>query len=58
MAAIAAMTARTLPNTAKVVGGWMSVFGDVCEAGRQGFIANEEHGVALMKSVPTLHRGL
>ncbi len=34
----------------------MNVFGEVCEAGRQGLIANEEHGVALMKSVPTLGR--
>ena len=55
-AAIASLTSRTLPNTEKIVAGWMNVFGEVCEAGRQGFIANEEHGVALMKSVPTLGR--
>lgn len=54
--AISSLTSRMLPNTEKIVAGWMNVFGDVCEAGRQGFIANEEHGVALMKSVPTLGR--
>ncbi len=56
LAAIASLTGRTLPNTQKVVASWMNVFGEVCEAGRQGLIANEEHGVALMKSVPTLGR--
>ncbi|WP_100523975.1 hypothetical protein [Mycobacteroides abscessus] len=56
LAAIASLTSRTLPNTEKIVAGWMNVFAEVCEAGRQGFIANEEHGVALMKSVPTLGR--
>jgi hypothetical protein len=56
LAAIASLTGRTLPNAQKIVAGWMNVFGEVCEAGRQGLIANEEHGVALMKSVPTLGR--
>lgn len=56
LAAISSLTSRMLPNTEKIVAGWMNVFGEVCEAGRQGFIANEEHGVALMKSVPTLGR--
>lgn len=56
LAAIASLTTKMLPNTEKIVAGWMNVFGDVCEAGRQGFIATEEHGVALMKSVPTLGR--
>lgn len=56
LAAIASLTGRTLPNAQKVVAGWMNVFGEVCEVGRQGLIANEEHGVALMKSVPTLGR--
>lgn len=56
LAAIASLASRTLPNTEKIVAGWMNVFGEVCEAGREGFIANEEHGVALMKCVPTLGR--
>lgn len=56
LAAIESLTSKMLPNTEKIVAGWMNVFGQVCEASRQGFIANEEHGVALMKSVPTLGR--
>lgn len=56
LTAIESLTNKMLPNAEKIVAGWMNVFGEVCEAGRQGFIANEEHGVALMKSVPTLGR--
>ncbi|MBB4854791.1 hypothetical protein HNP40_002183 [Mycobacteroides chelonae] len=56
LVAISSLTGRTLPNAQKIVAGWMNVFGEVCEVGRQGLIGNEEHGVALMKSVPTLGR--
>lgn len=57
LAALHTLATGTLPNAQKIVTGWMSTMGEVCEAGRRGFIATDEHGAALMKAVPGLHRG-
>jgi hypothetical protein len=56
LTAIGSATDRVLPNVEKLVAGWMNMFAQVCEAGRQGVIASEEHGVTLMNSAPMLGR--
>ncbi|MBN7310358.1 hypothetical protein [Mycobacteroides abscessus] len=56
LAALQDLTGRTLPNVQKIVTGFMGNFAEVEEAGRRGFIATEEHGAALFRAMPDLHR--
>ncbi|WP_174555958.1 hypothetical protein [Mycobacteroides abscessus] len=56
LAALQDLTGRTLPNVQKIVTGFMGNFAEVEEAGRRGFIATEEHGAALFRVMPDLHR--
>lgn len=56
LAALHALATETLASAQKIVAGWMSVVGEVCEAGRRGFITTDQHGAALMKTIPRLHR--
>lgn len=56
LAALHDLTGRTLPNVQKIVTGFMGNFAEVEEAGRRGFIATEEHGAALFRVMPDLHR--
>ena len=56
LAALQDLTGRALPNVQKIVTGFMGNFAEVEEAGRRGFIATEEHGAALFRVMPDLHR--
>ncbi|MBA0045405.1 hypothetical protein [Mycobacteroides sp. LB1] len=55
------LTTQTLPNVGHTYMGWMGAFGQVSDAFARGMIENEEHGIAVIRSIgntshnPTAH---
>ncbi|WP_100482468.1 hypothetical protein [Mycobacteroides abscessus] len=51
LAALQRLATETLPNVGNALVGWTGAFNDVRGAFLSGVIENEEHGVAVMRSI-------
>ncbi|SHZ35796.1 Uncharacterised protein [Mycobacteroides abscessus subsp. bolletii] len=56
LAALQKLTTETLPNVGHAFVGWMGAFNEVRGAFLSGVIENEEHGVAVMRSIGNMSR--